>query len=173
MLKNSGVKVEVNNFHYAKLRALMMAAADTVPTEHEFNSAIFCLLTRYDSLQGCHHKNGGNQAAIHHECFEILHADFDVEMECFASPLNCHFSSFCSAFLDTDAVFGSLGSFFHFSPAKGSFEANPPFDPKLVTAMTTHIEKLLGASSLPLSFCIIIPYWPLKDAWKMLRSTYN
>jgi hypothetical protein len=33
-----------------------------------------------------------------------------------ASPLNARWGSFCSAFADTDAPFGSLGSFFAFRP---------------------------------------------------------
>ena len=48
-------------------------------------------------------------------------------MECFASPLNCYCPRFCSAFPDTDSVFGSVGSFFDFEFVEGSFEANPPF----------------------------------------------
>jgi hypothetical protein len=32
--------------------------------------------------------------------------------ECFASPLNSQLPLFCSAFADTDAAFGSMGSFF-------------------------------------------------------------
>jgi hypothetical protein len=49
-----------------------------------------------------------------------------VSVECFASPLNCHLPAFCSAFPDTDAAFGSLGSFFDFFPTEGSFQVNPP-----------------------------------------------
>jgi hypothetical protein len=49
----------------------------------------------------------------------VLLKDFDCKMECFASPLNCRYSRFCSAFLDTDFAFGSVGSFFDFSPRSG------------------------------------------------------
>ena len=35
-----------------------------------------------------------------------------MSSELFASPLNCRFPRFCSAALDADAPFGSLGSFF-------------------------------------------------------------
>lgn len=54
-----------------------------------------------------------------------------VTMECFASPLNCRYAAFCSAFPDTDAAFGSVGSFFHFRPHTGAFQANPPFVPEV------------------------------------------
>ena len=39
-----------------------------------------------------------------------------MEHECYASPLNRYFSSYCSAFADTDAFFGSAGPLHHFQP---------------------------------------------------------
>ena len=108
-----------------------------------------------------------------------------MSFECFASPLNCYFGRYCSAFPDTDGCFGSLGSFFHFRPREGSFEANPPFVPAVVEAMAKHIEALLDrscerlatsssahsgsvssasaaagdGSTRPLSFVVVIPHW--------------
>ena len=66
--------------------------------------------------------------------------------ECFASPLNCYYPSFCSLFPDTDRFFGSYGSFFSFRPKHGSFEANPPFVPEVMLAAVRHAEALLTAS---------------------------
>ena len=46
-----------------------------------------------------------------------------VSAECFASPLNWQTQLYCSAFKDTDAWFGSQGSFFNFLPTEdGSYE---------------------------------------------------
>ena len=67
------------------------------------------------------------QAAAPPSCFEYLAKSFGATAECFGSPLNCHFTTFCSAYADTDAVFGSRGSFFDFRPTSGCYEANPPF----------------------------------------------
>ena len=49
--------------------------------------------------------------------FECLEELWGVKCEGFASPLNCRLGAghFCSAFPDTDAAFGSLGSFFNLS----------------------------------------------------------
>lgn len=44
--------------------------------------------------------------------FDLLRSKASVGYECFASPLNAHFSRFGSAFPDVDAPFGSGGSFF-------------------------------------------------------------
>jgi hypothetical protein len=52
--------------------------------------------------------------------FECLQKEWDTSCECFASPLNCQLSKYCSVFPE-DAAFGSLGSFFQFSPSQGFF----------------------------------------------------
>jgi len=91
-------------------------------------------------------------------------------MECFASPLNCYHSRYCSAFYDTDAPFGSVGSFFEFKPDQGAYEANPPFVPEVIDAMADHMEQLLGATKKPLMFVVIVPRWPDKIGWGRLNS---
>ena len=104
---------------------------------------------------------------------------FGVRFECFASPLNCHFSAYCSAFPDTDFSFGSVGSFFQFDPSDqgGSFEANPPFVPELVLAMAQRMNKLLAAAdagpapSRPLSFAVVIPTWKHTEGWQQLLAS--
>ena len=99
--------------------------------------ALFSLLLRYDSLGG-----DGFQAALNANAFGVLRRRFGVDFECFASPLNCRYDRFCSAFADVDAPFGSCGSFFDAfalppaaPPPEGCYEANPPFVPALVEAM--------------------------------------
>jgi len=53
-----------------------------------------------------------SQAAAGPNVFDLLRQQLSVGFECFASPLNAHFSRFGSAFPDVDAPFGSSGSFF-------------------------------------------------------------
>eukprot|EP00494_Astrolonche_serrata_P012048 UN12147 len=55
------------------------------------------------------------QCAIPPRVFQYLHKHFNTTWECFASPLNCYWSNFCSAWKDVDAAFGSFGDFFIFS----------------------------------------------------------
>lgn len=62
-------------------------------------------------------------------------------------------------FADVDAPFGSIGSFFDFHPMTGSFQANPPFVPPLVTAMVAHMRSLLDAADrrrAPLLFATVV-----------------
>ncbi|TDH65314.1 hypothetical protein CCR75_006541 [Bremia lactucae] len=171
------VVVKLSVRHYVKLRemyarkqGLICDGSSMAPKDqHEFERALFCMLLRYDTLNG-----GGTQAALYEECFDVLLKEFDCDMECFASPLNCRYSRFCSAFLDTDYVFGSVGSFFHFSPRSGCFEANPPFIPKVIKLMADHMSALLNVADGPLAFIIIIPSWQKTEGWQQLNSSrYN
>jgi len=147
-------KLAIRREHFDKLRKLF-EKSNPDATEQGFSGAIFTLMQRYDTLGG-----HGFQAAISPQVFDVLTSRFDIEAECFASPLNCYLSRFCSAFPDTDAPFGSLGSFFDFKPLFGSFEANPPFVSSVVERMSTHILTLMNTSEekeLSLCFVVIVP----------------
>ena len=89
-------------------------------TEAQLRARVLSVLLRYAAL-GAH----GYQAALCADGFETLRSALGCTFECFASPLNCRYPSYCSAFADTDRFFGSLGSFFAFHPTEGSFEAQP------------------------------------------------
>lgn len=144
-----------------------------------FLEAAFCVLARLLALQGGHSGAGGMQLACPRAVFETLRADLGVSSELFASPLNCHYPRFCSASVDVDAQFGSLGSFFCHTPTSGAFHANPPFDPLIVAAMAKRMEQLLvaaDAASARLTFVITMPHWqmprgPHLPAWKALRHS--
>ena len=71
------------------------------------STAIFQVLCRYSSAQGGHYRAGAMQAAVPEEVLDVLGRRLGVTMECFASPFNCYWSRFGSAFPDTDAPFGS------------------------------------------------------------------
>eukprot|EP00026_Physarum_polycephalum_P005560 Phypoly_transcript_05595.p1 GENE.Phypoly_transcript_05595~~Phypoly_transcript_05595.p1 ORF type:complete len:531 (+),score=82.60 Phypoly_transcript_05595:167-1594(+) len=162
----------INQSHYSKLRQLYKIHC--TKGEEEFPASVWCLLRRYKSFFGFFRYEGfGLQAAIPTSAFKVLNEEFGVAFESFASPLNCYFSRFCSAFIDTDGPFGSCGSFYNFHPISGSFEANPPFTEELMEQMVTHIEELLGTSSQPLSFVIFIPEWldPPMSALVRMRDT--
>ena len=129
--------------------------------DSNFSSSLFALLQRYESIFGESLFEGtGLHGALPPQVFSMLNSEFGVTMECFASPLNCYFGSFCSAFIDTDASFGSCGSFFDFHPTYGSFEANPPFTEELIEKMSIHMKNLLSDPlNDALSFIIFVPDW--------------
>jgi len=117
-------------------------------------SRIFVMVLRYETLSEV---KSAYQAALPKEVLQVMQEYFGVRCECFASPLNCYCDHFCSLFPDTDAYFGSRGSFFDYAPTLGSFECNPPFDQMSVLNTFGHIFKLLRESEdrlQPLSFIV-------------------
>uniref|UniRef100_A0A8C1SI10 mRNA (2'-O-methyladenosine-N(6)-)-methyltransferase n=1 Tax=Cyprinus carpio TaxID=7962 RepID=A0A8C1SI10_CYPCA len=159
-LRYKGEMVKVNRGHFSKLELLYRYSCIDDTRFEKFLSRVWCLIKRYQVMFGSGVNEGsGLQGALPVPVFEALNKQFGVTFECFASPLNCYFKQFCSAFPDTDGFFGSRGPFLSFSPASGSFEANPPFCEEFMDAMVTHLEDLLERSSEPLSFIIFVPEW--------------
>lgn len=159
-LRFKGEMVKVNRGHFSKLELLYRYSCVDDPRFEKFLSRVWCLLKRYQVMFGGGiHEGAGLQGALPVSVFEVLHRQFGVSFECFASPLNSYFKQFCSAFPDIDGFFGSRGPFLSFSPASGSFEANPPFCEELMDAMVTHFEELLSSSLEPLSFVVFVPDW--------------
>lgn len=149
------------NVHFMdKLESLYKKSCHDDPTMKNFLPRVWCLLRRYQTMFGPNHYEGiVLQGALPVPVFECLHNTFGVTMECFASPLNCYFRHYCSAFADTDSYFGSSGPILEFFPVSGSFEANAPFAEELMEAMVEHFERLLAQSDKPLSFIVFVPEW--------------
>uniref|UniRef100_A0AAQ5XCP3 mRNA (2'-O-methyladenosine-N(6)-)-methyltransferase n=1 Tax=Amphiprion ocellaris TaxID=80972 RepID=A0AAQ5XCP3_AMPOC len=159
-LRFRGEMVKVNRGHFSKLELLYRYSCIDDPRFEKFLSRVWCLLKRYQVMFGSGANEGtGLQGALPVSVFEALNRQFGVSFECFASPLNCYYKQFCSAFPDIDGFFGSRGPFLSFCPVSGSFEANPPFCEELMDAMVTHFEDLLDQSSEPLSFIVFVPEW--------------
>jgi phosphorylated CTD-interacting factor 1 len=152
-----------------------------VLNESEFNSRVFSLLCRYESFFQCSvriNEGYGMQTSLPASAFKALNQLFEVTQEMFASPFNCYFAQFCSAFADTDVYFGSRGSFFDYEPIGGSFQCNPPFTEECIERMADRIEYLLdqAGDKQPLSFIVFIPEWldPItRGLDKMDKSKFN
>jgi hypothetical protein len=161
-LKFNNQSYQIAKQYYSKLKALYKIhnQFDEKNDEQIFLSRLFSLVCRYES----YFKNSikinegyGLQAALPGVVFNELNKQFDVSEEMFASPFNCYFPNYCSAFVDTDIFFGSHGSFFDYFPTEGSFECNPPFTSEIYLRMIDHIDHLLDQSQQPLSFIVFIP----------------
>ena len=103
---------------------------------------------------------------------DVLLTQFECQMECFASPLNCRYERYASAF-DLDRLFGSVGSFFDLDfGCGGCFQANPPFCEDLIGKMNDKIQDALRQTSqdgagVPLMFIVFVP------AWKQTSASYQ
>ena len=146
-----GAPLKLSAEHHGKLTAMHAHCGDGA----FFNADLLRLLLRYKHLGG-----SGFQASLGGGAHAALRAAFGVTApELFASPLNARSVPFCSAFPDVDAPFGSIGSFLSFRPRRGSYEANPPFAPLLITAMAAHLDALLtraDAAGEPLLFVVVV-----------------
>ena len=189
-LSCAGVVHTIKLSHFLKLQQLFVrhtleratdaTASLALKDEGELDRFLTCsfrLLQRYRTMFGFHPADGsGLQGALPPAVFAKLRELFDVSFECFASPLNCFFENYCSAFIDTDTYFGSCGSFFQFRPVEGSFEANPPFQCDLMEKAATRMIDMLKSSEKPLSFVYIIPEWqtpPFALLAELQKSEFN
>ena len=153
--------LKLNEEHFKKLVYLykMNYKINSPSDDRLFIKRLYCMLARYYTYTS---KVSGFQGSLPHYVFDFLEQICGINKECFASPLNCYFPEYYSAFPDTDMFFGSKGSFFNsFYPEFGCFEVNPPFILNVITAAVDHIHMLLGREN-PLLFLIIVPIW--KDA---------
>ena len=144
--------VLISKDHYAKLATLHARYGAGDP-----DARIFCVVTRYEALRGA-----GFQCAVPGACFESLREVLGNTIECFASPLNCRYERYFSAFPGLERSFGSLGSFFDEweTIEEGSFEVNPPFVPEVLAFAAAKIGELLEDEAKgPLSFLAVVPDW--------------
>ena len=88
LLRCDGFDVAISQGHLAKLRELYRRNGGD---KAGFLAAAYAVVARYHSLQGGNPRNGGMQAALHPQVFDVLAADFGCTAECFASPLNCRY----------------------------------------------------------------------------------
>lgn len=107
---------------------------------------------------------------------------FDIGFEMFASPLNFNMNMFCSIFIDTDKIFGSVGSFYNLTlelllnqNIKGVI-FNPPYLPILMNHTTKICLNLLEKmNNINIDFTIIsfLPNWADADyIQSFLQSKY-
>jgi len=156
-------KVTISGLHYLKLTELYRLHNHKTDEEmeeqqEELHRALYVLARRYATFFG-----EGEGAAFHaaapESAFEVMRNSLEVVQELFASPFNCHFAFFCSAFPDIDCWFGSCGSFFDFIPESGSYEVGPPYTIEVMDQTAAKLESVLKESTGPLSFIVFVPEW--------------
>ena len=114
--------------------------------------------------------------------YENISYLFDIGFEMFASPLNFNMNMFCSIFLDTDKIFGSVGSFYNLSlerllnqNIKGVF-FNPPYLPILMnhtTKMCLHLLEKMDNINVDFTIISFLPNWADADYIQLfLQSKY-
>ena len=152
--------------YYEKLKCLYRGdIKEEGDAKEVFHLRVVTMLARYHALAGAiptdTHTNAGFHASVHPDLSIALKRHLSVTAECFANPLNTNTLFFCSLFPDTDRWFGSVGSFFGFSPSEGSYHCNPPFDVTIVERTARRLQSMLDSTSnttstTPLSFFVVV-----------------
>lgn len=163
------LKFKLSSIHFYKLRELYKKTSGKRldPDMKMFNKLLFILLRRYHTFFGTERFEGTSfHAAAPENIFRRLRSFLDVSQECFASPLNCFFSQFCSAFPEIDVFFGSLGSFFDYEISEGSLECGPPYTIECMDRTAKHIIDTLDKSEnqRPIMFVVFVPEWRVPPA---------
>lgn len=161
----------VSDIHYMKLRELYrQSAGKAVDREmRHFKALLFILLRRYHTFFGIDRFEGTSfHAAAPEWFFRCLSKRLGVTQECFASPLNCFYAQFCSAFPDVDPFFGSRGSFFDCVIEEGAFQCGPPYTAEVMDRTALRIVQTLERCDAaeradgrrrPVLFVINVPEW--------------
>lgn len=156
----------------------MILAEDVIRELKKYDrTAVLVMCMRYASML-----SGGQQWSIPREQYDFLYNDYKVRNEGFASPLNSKLmgkpgAHFCSMFLDTDQVFGSIGNFFDANMTEyqnNSWAVNPPFveDILLRSAQKCLAEADKATESKKSLFVFyIMPAWRDCEAYVLLNST--
>ncbi|KAL9650710.1 hypothetical protein ABK040_001765 [Willaertia magna] len=163
---------KLNLIHHNKLRLLYRKHnLEKDPNLNDFPYRLYSLVRRYQTFFGDLDKEEGANfhAALPEKGFNFLRKQWKVTQECFASPFNCFFKTFCSAFIDTDRYFGSYGSFFDFKPIQGSFECGPPYTLEVMNKTAEYCLELLASTDKPLSFIVFVPEWTDTEYGRLLH----
>lgn len=181
LLRYQGDTLAINSTHLQKLEHLYRHSCFDDRKFELFLPRVWVMLKRYATFVGVNPTSAtaANSDAHDTQCslpvtvFECLNRMFGVTFECFASPLNCYFKQYCSAFADCDSYFGSRGPFLQLKAVSGSFEVHPPFSEELMEASVSHMERMLSESPEPLSFIVLMPDYrePTPSALVQLESS--
>jgi hypothetical protein len=162
--KNINTEVEISCSPSLKSKLDKLYKGNRNESEKEIK--IKTLLLRYETIsQG----GEGFQYASPTRFYQLLRDKYKVKTECFASPINCYFENYYSAFEDTDKDFNSLGSFFESALEPGNYVANPPFEEEVMNKMSEIIKKCIK-SSQQFTFFIIHPMWSDSKSFLLLNN---
>ena len=145
--------------------------------DRPFPYDIIRMILRYSIFDTSNH-----QWSIGIKLYDHISNLFDIGFEMFASPLNFNMNMFCSIFLDTDKIFGSVGSFYNLSidrllnqNIKGVF-FNPPYLPILMnysTKICINLLEKMQNENIDFTVISFLPNWADADYIQLfLQSKY-
>lgn len=129
--------------------------------EATFEKHLYLVLRRYATMMGGLPalNAAAFEAPLPPSVMETLNEEMGVCFELCSSPLNTYFLNYCSAFPDTDGVFGSIGGFQEMSASAGVFECHPPCTQEAIDRAADHVNTLLSKASGSFTVVFISPNW--------------
>jgi hypothetical protein len=91
-----------------------------------------------------------------------MNTDYNLQFECFASPINATLPKFCSIYYDVERYFGSHGNFFNINIIEGTYSFNPPYQKNIMDLGIKKLFYFLDNAKLnnkKLTFILTIPIW--------------
>ena len=122
--------------------------------ENKIDTYLWAIIYRYQLLGSNNH-----QLAVLPNIMTLMKQDYNLNFECFASSINSTFNNYCSIYYDLERFFGSIGSFFNFTPIKGTYGFNPPYQKEIINKGIYKLLESLDNTKEELTFIITIPIW--------------
>lgn len=154
-------------------------SGDVIPVQmpNHFWYFVLVMCMRYKIAVG--ERGGGLHAAVDPMLMSLLSSRMHVVGECFASPFNCWYDLYCSAFKDVDTYFGSRGSFFTTDLPDGMYECNPPFVEEVILMMVDRMKMTMtnkrstcdDVSNRAIGYVVFIPNWEDCEGLQRLRDS--
>ena len=126
--------------------------------------------------------SGGQQWNIPCKVYETLVNNYQFEIEGFASPFNSQIirfgddKKFCSLFLDTDEVFGSVGNFFNYNFVGKRATINPPYVLSIMEKAIDKVFETINAAKRDQKetlLFITVPNWTDTNYYSRLINNSN
>lgn len=117
----------------------------------------------------------GQQWNIPRPIYELMVNKYGITVEGFGSPINSQIIAvnpnlnFCSLFLDTDQIFGSLGSFFDQRFDNAKIMANPPFVLDIMNKMAQFLTQTFATATNLMCVCVV-PAWTDAEFYQVLST---
>lgn len=159
--------------HYHKL--LELYKKNNKFSENAFTQAMSRLLLRHSLLT---YGDVGQHYAIPQSYYDRLYNEFNVRNEGFASPLTTmlgekHGAHYCSLSPETDAVFGSSGSFFQINLGQypGNWCINPPFIEAVLADAARQVVNYCTDSPKDKLIFFVGPNWTDAEFYRILETS--
>lgn len=162
---------------FSKLRSFYVVREEAWPLASRcFFLNLFKMLYRYETLNLVAKET--MQLSMNNKYYDELMKK-GVEFECFASPINAHLKKFCSAFYETDEIFGSYGSIFANLAAimKGkdiNLSSNPPYQLHIINEHVKELLELLDFNQKigkKNNVYMVLPKWDDAEFFSLLKES--